>query len=291
MPRRPRLHVPGGFYHVTLRGNHRNDIFFRPANRRQLDGIMVDALERTKARLHAYCWMSNHIHLLVQVADQPLAALMQRVATRFARLMQKSVPTTGHFFENRYHALLVDADSYFLELLRYIHLNPVRAKIVSSPEAYRWSSHRVYLGRTVQAWVTTDFGLNLFHTNIAIARQRYQQFVLERIGAASDPTLYAGHPEEPRILGDDQFLARLNLQVRKTSSRVTLEQIAAAVCAELNITFNQLCSASQARPLAKARGLIACRALDEQIASLSEIARFLNRSAAAISRAAHRHQK
>ena len=291
MPRRPRLHVPGGFYHVTLRGNHRNDIFFRPANRRQLDGIMVDALERTKARLHAYCWMSNHIHLLVQVADQPLAALMQRVATRFARLMQKSVPTTGHFFENRYHALLVDADSYFLELLRYIHLNPVRAKIVSSPEAYRWSSHRVYLGRTVQAWVTTDFGLNLFHTNIAIARQRYQQFVLERIGAASDPTLYTGHPEEPRILGDDQFLARLNLQVRKTSSRITLEQIAAAVCAELNITFNQLCSASQARPLAKARGLIACRALDEQIASLSEIARFLNRSAAAISRAAHRHQK
>jgi len=235
--------------------------------------------------------MSNHIHLLVQVADQPLAALMQRVATRFARLMQKAVPTTGHFFENRYHALLVDVDGYFLELLRYIHLNPVRARIVSSPDAYRWSSHRAYLGRAPQGWVTTTFGLNLFHTNTAIARQRYQQFVLERIGASSDPTFYTGHPEEPRILGDDQFLARLNLQVRKTSSRVTLDQLATAVCTELNIPLEQLCCASQARPLARARGLIARRALDEQLASLSEIARFLNRSAAATSRAAQRHQR
>lgn len=147
MPRRPRLHVPGAYYHVTLRGNHRIDIFFRAADRRRLDEIMADALEHTQTHLHAYCWMSNHIHLLVQVADRPLAALMQRVGSRFARLMQKELTTTGHLFENRYHALLVDVDHYFLELLRYIHLNPVRARIVTKSEDYRWSSHRVYLGR------------------------------------------------------------------------------------------------------------------------------------------------
>lgn len=93
--------------------------------------------ERVHALTHAYCWMTNHVHLLVQVADQALGNLMQRVAIRFARATQKHLSTTGHLFENRYHALLVDVDSYFLKLLRYIHLNPVRARIVQSPQQYR----------------------------------------------------------------------------------------------------------------------------------------------------------
>lgn len=88
MSRRPRLHVPGAHYHVTLRGNHRKKIFFRPADRRRLDEIMAEAFEHTQTHLHAYCWMmSSHVYLLVQVADRPLFALMQRVGTRFARLI------------------------------------------------------------------------------------------------------------------------------------------------------------------------------------------------------------
>jgi putative transposase len=120
--------------HVTARGNHRQDIFFKHADRQLLDEIMSEALERSGARIHAYCWMTNHVHLLVQVGERPLGRLMQQVGARFARTIQKELRTTGHLFENRYHALLVDVDNYFLELLRYIHLNPVRAHIVSLPQ-------------------------------------------------------------------------------------------------------------------------------------------------------------
>jgi REP element-mobilizing transposase RayT len=119
MSRLPRLHAPGSIYQVTARGNHRQDIFFKRSDRQALDEIMAHALERTGARVHAYCWMTNHLHLLAQVGTLPLGSLMQRVQSRFARFVQKGISTTGHLFENRYHALLVDADSYFVELLRY----------------------------------------------------------------------------------------------------------------------------------------------------------------------------
>lgn len=109
MPRRPRLHVPGGFCHVTLRSNHRRDIFFRPEDRQQLDTIAGEVIERFKSRLHAYCWMTNDIHALVQVRDTPLGTLIRRIAGRYARTVQRRFQTTGHLFERRYPALLVDA--------------------------------------------------------------------------------------------------------------------------------------------------------------------------------------
>jgi len=89
--RRPRLHVPGGFYHVTLRGNHRQDIFFSDEDRFRLERYVATALEQVGARTHAYCWMTNHIHLLIQVADTPLGAFMQRIGTRYARAVQARV--------------------------------------------------------------------------------------------------------------------------------------------------------------------------------------------------------
>lgn len=290
MPRLPRLFVPGAFYHVTARGNHRKDLFYRPADRRLLDGIVADALESSRVRLHAYCWMTNHLHLLLQVSDRPLGELMQRLGTRFARAIQRQVPTTGHLFENRYHALLVDVDAYFLELLRYIHLNPVRAGIVSSPEDYRWSSHGAYLGTRPQSWVTTDFGLSLFHRELHTARQRYHQFVRYGVGSARDPTLYEGHPDERRVLGDDRFLSRLAIPTRRTNRDLTLEQLANNVCAQLGVALQDVRGRSQAFNLSQARGQLAAQAVDQHVASLSDVARFLNRSISALSRAAARHR-
>jgi putative transposase len=286
MPRLPRLHAPGAVYHVTARGNHRNDIFFKHADRQLLDDIMAHALERTGARIHAYCWMTNHLHLLVQVADQPLGRFMQRVGTRFARAIQKELSTTGHLFENRYHALLVDVDSYFLELLRYIHLNPVRARIVTSPEQYRWSSHRVYLGKTTQSWVHTEFGLRLFAQEENRARSLYRAFIEERIDAQHP---LDAHPLERRVLGDDSFLNRLSIPTLKRLPRRTLEDVIAEICATYNVTDAQLRSSNQHRKLTQARALIAIRAIEEQIATLSEVARHLNRSASALSRAMERY--
>ena len=162
MPRPLRIHLPGGFYHVTLRGNHQQDVFAADGDRRLLNVIVARALGKSGARLHAYCWMRNHLHFLLQVSDQPLAIPMRSIASEFARAMQIKLETTGHFFERRFHASLVDTDAYLLELIRYIHLNPVRAGVVSDPSEFRWSSHHCYIGTRVEPWVTVDFVLGVF---------------------------------------------------------------------------------------------------------------------------------
>jgi putative transposase len=162
MPRPLRIHVPGAFYHVTLRGNHRQSIFFAARDREIMSSIVAEVVERFEARLHVYCYMTNHVHALIQVGDAPLGRLMLRIAGRYARTIQKGLRTTGHLFEKRYYPVLVDADEYLLELLRYIHRNPVRARIVESVDDYPWSSHHAYVGARDEPFVHTDFALRLF---------------------------------------------------------------------------------------------------------------------------------
>ena len=287
--RRPRLHVPGACYHATLRGNHQQDIFFSEADRQLLSHYVAAACERTGARIHAYCWMSNHIHLLIQVADAPLGAFMQRIGTRYARTIQARVPTTGHLFQNRYHALLVDVDRYFVALLRYIHLNPVRAGLVADPADYLWSSHGAYLGRTTQEWLTTDFGLSYFASTEVQARERYQTFVMQALGASRDPQLTTPPRGEPRVLGDESFahrIARLPVTVVKPRG---LDEIVDEVCRELGVSLAELQSPSQLRRLSRARGQVTSRALAAGAATLSEVAKRLNRSASALTRIAERY--
>ena len=288
--RRPRLHVPGACYHVTLRGNHRQDIFFTDDDRLRLEDYVAAALDSVGARIHAYCWMSNHIHLLIQVADTPLGAFVQRVGTRYARAVQARVPTTGHLFQNRYHALLVDVDRYFAALLRYIHLNPVRAGLVADPAKYRWSSHRAYLGLAAVAWLTTDFGLRLFATEAGAARDRYRAFVNQGIGAPRDPQLTKAPRGEPRVLGDEAFRRTIERPAPVAGNGHSLAAIADEVCRECGITLAELRSPSQIRRLSRARGQLAARALAERAASLTDIARLLGRSASAVARLAERYR-
>ncbi len=165
MPRPLRIHVSGGFYHVTLRGNHRRPIFFAQTDRNLLDAIVADSIKRFAARIHAYCWMTNHIHLLLQVSDVPLGRIILRIASRYARSVQSRLATTGHLFERRFHAVLIDAERYLLELIRYIHLNPVRAGLASRPGSYPWSSHHAYLSPGSIPWVTTATALACFTPN------------------------------------------------------------------------------------------------------------------------------
>lgn len=287
--RRPRLHVPGACYHVTLRGNHQQDIFYRDADRRLLDRYVGEAAERVGVRIHAYCWMTNHVHLLVQVSDIPLGSFVQHVGTRFARAIQARVPTTGHLFQNRYHALLVDVDRYFVALLRYIHLNPVRAGLVRQPAAYPWSSHRAYLDLARTEWLTTEFGLRLFDADRERARERYRAFVMQEGIGVRDPSLGGVVRGEPRILGDESFARRATSQAIAITRHCGLEAIVAELCDGDGITLADLRSPTQRRDLSRLRGQITARALAEGAASLSEIARYLNRSASALSRAAERY--
>ena len=197
MPRPPRLHVPGGCYHVTLRGNHRQAIFRVDADREDLSELLGQALRRFEARAHAYCWMTNHIHLLTQVGDVPLRRIIHSVASRYARRFQRSVPTTGHLFECRYHACLLRSDEHLLEAVRYIHRNPVEAGIVADPQAYQWSSHRAYLGGSGPPWLTTSFVLGVLNADGDTPLRAYRAFMAsvsgtDWSGSASTPAASGG---------------------------------------------------------------------------------------------------
>ena len=142
MARKPRLHVPGGLYHVILRGNARQDVFFVSGDRHFFYQLLAEGVTRFGYRVHAFCLMTNHLHLALQAGDEGLSAGMQNLSFRYTRYLNARLGRVGHVFQGRFKAFLVDQDRYGLALIRYLHLNPVRASMVRQPGAYRWSSHR-----------------------------------------------------------------------------------------------------------------------------------------------------
>jgi REP element-mobilizing transposase RayT len=191
MPRKPRLHMPGGVYHVILRGNHQEPLFATEGDRVYLNALMDDVVGRFGLRVFAYCWMTNHLHLAVRVGETPLGPPMQRLARAYSRYVHRNTGRLGHLFERRYRAILVDADAYLLALVRYIHLNPVVAGMTRDPTRYPWSSHRDYLGRPTVPWVDTAFVLGMFPEGSRTPRSRYEQFV--RACTVEDLALFVGH--------------------------------------------------------------------------------------------------
>jgi REP element-mobilizing transposase RayT len=281
MPRRPRLHVPGGFYHLILRGNHREPLFGADRDRAYLNALVGDVVARFDLRLLAYCWMTNHLHLAVRVGDTPLAKPMQRLAMRYSRHIHADAGQVGHLFERRFRAILVDADAYLLSLVRYIHLNPVVAGMVSDPAAYRWSSHRDYLGRPTVPWLDTEFVLGMFGPTVSAARVRYVRFMGSY--TEKDLALFEKHESrDTRALEPVLPACRPPPPPPGPSNRETLEQIAARHCTRLGIRLDELASPSRERRLSSARTAIALEALTADAATLTEVARFLGRSASAL---------
>ena len=142
MARKARVHLPGGYYHVMLRGNGGNDIFFSDADRSRFLFLVQEGIARYEHRVHAFCLMGNHVHLLIQVGSVPLSKIMQNLSFRYTRYINKQKNIVGHLFQGRYKAIFVDADSYLLELTRYIHLNPIRAGLCAAAKDYEWSSYQ-----------------------------------------------------------------------------------------------------------------------------------------------------
>jgi REP-associated tyrosine transposase len=291
MARSLRIHVPGGMYHVTLRGNHRHDIFFASRDRDLLTEIFAEALDRWNARVHAYCYMTNHIHALVQVSDSPLGRLVLHVAGRYARALQASLQTTGHLFERRYHAVLVDTDSYLLELLRYIHLNPVRGGLAASPDDYPWSSHHVYSGRRGEPWVTTDFALSMLHSDRSQAMLAYRRFVGSCAAETMVSPLTGSRASDCRILGDDEFARRILGHAWLPRSSRTLEQIVSEACGQFGVTLADMRSASRERHLTRARAWITHQAVSDRVASVAAVARYLEHDESSLRYAARRYHR
>jgi len=284
MSRPPRLHVPGGCYHVTLRGNHREDLFASSSDRATLNEIVADALDRFDARLHAFCWMTNHLHALVQIGESPLGNLVGSVASRYSRYRHKALGTTGHLFERRHGARLVAVDSYFLAVLRYVHLNPVKAGLASDPGEYPWSSHRVYLGAESIGWVTTELGLSLLGGDLRDARSAYSKLVGGSLPDDEIAIEERVHPDDERILGGDEFVARVRATREPARERKTLDELASRVCADHSIEVGLLRSGSRWHDLTPIRLELLERAVTTCVANLTEVARYLGRDPSTLSK-------
>jgi putative transposase len=273
MPRRLRIHLANGFYHATLRGNHQQAIFNTAEDRRLLDVIVAESIERYAAEVHAYCWMTNHLHFLVRVGDEPLGHVMRQIASKYAKAFQRRLDTSGHLFERRYFARLVSADSYLMAVLRYIHLNPVAAKLAVTPADYPWSSHQAYSGGCAETWVTTDFVLSMFGAQRGSARSAYRSFIAE-----GDPTWLPDEvdtPLEATLRGAKA--PKLKLPATDREPRRSLDVLLTEACRRFQISIVDLLSPSRRSRVVQARGWLSREAVAQGVASLSEVSRALGR--------------
>ena len=288
MARKPRLHYPGACYHVILRGNGGNDIFFDKKDRARFFFLLQEGIERYKHRIHAYCLMTNHIHLAVQVGDVPLSRIMQNVSFRYTRYMNRRKKQVGHLFQGRYKALLIDADRYLLELVRYIHNNPVRAGMIKTPEKYDWSSHNVYLGNVSVPWLTTDWVLSQFASPKKRAIDLYRDFVSDGKDEKHRIEFHQGNIEG-RILGEDRFGEEaLTRASQKVTYKVTLEQVLQEVCRHYEIDQDVLSSGGRHRRISEPRSVAALIVRETDHLSLIDLSRRLQRDLSGLSQAAAR---
>ncbi|MFH1726055.1 MAG: transposase [Elusimicrobiota bacterium] len=166
-------------FHALARGNDGQIIFQR---RKEWDGfldLLSDIRGEDDFRLLAYCMMSNHFHVLVEIEDTPLSKIMHRLMTTWSKRFNIARRRIGHVFQGRFKAIIVNDDAYLIHLLRYIHLNPIKAGLVRSPEEWPWSGHREIMGRHERGLIDSDRVLNLFDPDRKKALAQYERHVLD----------------------------------------------------------------------------------------------------------------
>lgn len=283
MARKPRLHVPGGLYHVLLRGNGGQDIACDESDHHHLYFLLQSGVERYGHRIHGFCCMTNHIHLAIQVAENPLSEIMQNLSFRYTRWINKKASRTGHLFQGRYKAILVDTDSYLLELIRYIHLNPVRAGITNDPVDYAWSSHRCYLGMETLPWLETDFVLSQFAKRLNTCRKRYTDFVQSGKAEGHREEFHRGG-EDRRVLGDNSFVESVTGTPIQPLPKVMLDDIVAHISSVYGVSEGELRHPGRNRRIAEARAVVGWLARRLGVASIKEVALYFQREASTLSR-------
>ncbi len=188
MARPLRLEFPNALYHITSRGDRREDIYEDDEDRIIFLTLLGKVVTDYNWLCHGYCLMNNHYHLIIETLDSNLTKGMRQLNGVYTQTTNRRHKRTGHLFQGRYKAILVDKESYLLELTRYVVLNPVRAKgMVRSIDDWPWSSYLSMINKvTAEDWLTTDWVLSQFGRNKDQAIRRYQQFFLEGIGQNID---------------------------------------------------------------------------------------------------------
>ncbi|PCJ36492.1 MAG: addiction module toxin RelE [Cellvibrionales bacterium] len=219
MARPLRLEYAGAIYHVTSRGDRREDIYDDDGDRRRWLEILGDVCERYNWRVHAYCLMDNHYHLVVETIEGNLSKGMRQLNGVYTQYFNRRHNHTGHLFQGRYKAIHVDKESYLLELTRYVVLNPIRARMVKKVGAWRWSSYSAMVGKTeAPVWLETDWLLSQFGKQRKRTREKYIDFVRDGIGA---PSLW-GDLQKQVFLGSDEFI---NQHLKAIEEKDSLDDI------------------------------------------------------------------
>ena len=298
MPRQPRIEAQGLLYHIIARGIERRKIFRDKADYRFFLDRLGEILSDTETDCLAFSLLPNHFHLLLRSNIAPISTVMRRLLTGYAVVFNKRHRRVGHLFQNRYKSIICQAEPYLLELIRYIHLNPIRAKIVFDIEelgSYAYSSHSALVGKAKLPWYTPEIVLTQFGKDERSAKRRYLNFLNDAMSSGRDPK-YAGgglkrslgfpktYPKarqafDERILGDSNFVLALQEHEEKTPLRVDEGEMAdllnvVADCYDL--TPRQIIGKNGVSGLNEARCVFAYLALTRYGRSFAEIARYLN---------------
>jgi putative transposase len=185
MARPLRIEYDGALYHVTSRGNERKPIFKDDTDRKLFLDTLSQVTDRFHWLCHAYCLMDNHYHLVIETPDRNLSRGMRQLNGVYTQAFNRRRQRAGHLFQGRFKGILVQKDSHFLEVCRYVVLNPVRAKAVKYPREWPWSSYRATAGQSaIPSCLTVKEVLSHFGQRRSSAQEKYREYVSEGIGGA-----------------------------------------------------------------------------------------------------------
>jgi putative transposase len=219
MSRPIRIEFPDALYHVTARGDRREDIFEDDSDRQMFLSTLEQVVTQFNWLCHAWCLMDNHYHLMIQTPDGNLSKGMRQLNGVYTQASNRRHKRVGHLFQGRFKTILVDSDAYLLELTRYVVLNPVRAGMAKKPDDWSWSSYRASVGlEPAASWLEVDGLLAQFGKRRSLAQQRYAQFVSEGINANSPWSNLKGQV----FLGDDQFVERMQAHIQLVNDVVQI---------------------------------------------------------------------
>ena len=305
MPRQARLDVHGTLHHVMIRGIEGTDIFCDNEDRGDFTSRISSLVGRTDTRIVAWALMTNHVHLLLLSGQSGLSSFMRSLLTGYAIRFNRRHQRTGHLFQNRYKSIICEEEIYLLQLIRYIHLNPLRAKIVKTIEEldhYRWCGHCVLMGKEKNDWLDIEYVLKQFGQDKGKAIVAYRKFVQEGIEEGHRPDLVGGGlirslggwsqvlslrgknekiEFDSRILGSGDFVRKilkdadkkLDRQLQYSRRKETVDDAIERICKKHGIKEVELREGGKRREVTKVRGEIAYYLSREMGVTLAEIAR------------------